>query len=65
LGLTKTLGGASKCVEMLANERGDNGKKPSQDTGSVYDFINEIQIGDVVFVYDGPRTILPYQRIYI
>ncbi|MGH4139457.1 AAA family ATPase [Clostridium sp.] len=43
--------------DLLKIERGVNGKKPFQDADSVYTFISEIQIGDVVFIYDGPRTI--------
>lgn len=43
--------------DLLTNERGGKGKRPTQDTDSVFKFINEIQIGDVVFIYDGPRTI--------
>ncbi|WP_147565814.1 AAA family ATPase [Clostridium tyrobutyricum] len=43
--------------EAFSKYRSEGAKKPVQDAGSTDNFINNMKIGDVVFVYDGPRTI--------
>jgi len=42
---------------MLNEEEGRDGKKPTNDASSIDCFVNQIRQGDIVFVYDGPRTI--------
>lgn len=43
--------------DLLEKGRDEGAKKPSQDADSIYKFTTDIKIGDVVFIYDGPRTI--------
>lgn len=43
--------------ELLVKDRDEGAKKPVQDADSIYKFTSDIKIGDVVFIYDGPRTI--------
>lgn len=43
--------------ELLVKEREEGAKKPLKDADSIYKFASDIKIGDVVFIYDGPRTI--------
>jgi 5-methylcytosine-specific restriction protein B len=42
---------------LLEGERGEGGPKPTNDASSIAALVNEMKEGDVVFVYDSPRTI--------
>lgn len=43
--------------QLLENKRDHGAPKPIQDAQSINAFINEMNIGDIVFIYDGPFTI--------
>lgn len=43
--------------DAFSKYRSEGAKKPVQDADSTDKFINDMKIDDVVFVYDGPRTI--------
>lgn len=42
---------------LLENERDDGAQKPTMDANTLDTLINQMERGDIVFVYDGPRTI--------
>jgi GTPase subunit of restriction endonuclease len=42
---------------LLENGRDDGAQKPTMDANTLDTLINQMEQGDIVFVYDGPRTI--------
>ncbi len=43
--------------KLLEEARGQDGPKPINDASSYNIFMNEMSIGDIVFIYEGPETI--------
>lgn len=41
----------------LQKEREEGAPKPTKDALSINSFVNEMEIGDIVFIYDGPYSI--------
>jgi 5-methylcytosine-specific restriction protein B len=44
-------------LELLQKKRGQEEPNPTNDASSINCLVNEITIGDIVFIYDGPETI--------
>lgn len=49
--------GYDEIFKMLKDEREDGGGEPYNDASSINNFINEMNIGDVALIYEGPKTI--------
>lgn len=43
--------------QAIKNTKPEDGADPTNDASSVNMFVNDLQIGDIVFIYEGPYTI--------